>query len=160
MSSSSSTTLPRLPLTSVSHSPSSLSPLPSRCGSGRRGRLPTLRAAGPKRRRSLPPHLRVAFIVVLSSSDSLPSLVPVLGLGFWPTVFIDEAFTCMPLKKFVITHKPLKKLTAHRCRCSKLLYLTIHSVHVLFVFCRLVWDRLVKLSILPLDGGNRLRFTP
>jgi len=49
-----------------------------------------------------------------------------------------EAFTCVPLKKFVITHKPLKKLTVDKCHCSKLLCLTRHSVHVLFVFRRLV----------------------
>ena len=72
----------------------------------------------------------------------------------------------MPLKKFVITQKPLKKVTAHMCHCSKLLCLTSHSVRVLFVFCRLMWDRQVKLSILPLavphqtaknPGGERAR---
>ena len=41
-------------------------------------------------------------------------------------------------------------MTAHRCHCSKLLCLTSHSVLVLFVFLRLVWDRVLKLSMLPL----------
>ena len=58
----------------------------------------------------------------------------------------------MPLRKFVITQKPLKKVTAHRCHCFKLLCLTSHSILVLFVFRRLVWDRPVKLSMLPLDA--------
>ena len=72
----------------------------------------------------------------------------------------------MPLKKFVITHKSLKKLTAHRRYCSKLLCLTSHSIRVLFIFRRLMRDRPVKLSILPLavphqptknPGGERAR---
>ena len=48
-----------------------------------------------------------------------------------------EAFTGMPLKKFVITHKSLKKLTAHECHHSELLCSPSHSIGVLFVFHRL-----------------------
>jgi hypothetical protein len=56
----------------------------------------------------------------------------------WMQSIFKESFTCVPLKKFIITHKPLKKLTVHRCHCSKLLCFTNHSARVLFVFRRLV----------------------
>jgi len=43
----------------------------------------------------------------------------------------------VPLKKFVITHKPLKKLSSHEYHRSELLCSPSHSVCVLFVFYRL-----------------------
>ena len=48
-----------------------------------------------------------------------------------------EAFTCVPLKKFVITHRSLKKLTAHICHRSELLCSPSHSIRIPFIFHRL-----------------------
>ena len=63
----------------------------------------------------------------------------------------DEVFIRMSLKKFVITHKLLKKLTAHECHRSELLCSPRHSVSGLFIFHRYMWARSVKRSKIPLE---------